>query len=88
MQDFGYPDGFTKGESGAPDRPYFFAAMQTYNGEQTATLREGGVTDGGFKIRVENEGSAGDQPEHPDETLAYMTLYNDAFTCDQECQDA
>jgi hypothetical protein len=87
MNDFGYPNGFQKGESGEPDRPFFFAAMQTFNGPATATLRTGSVHDGGFKLMVEEDQSAGEQGNHADETIGYMTLYNDAFACDEECQN-
>jgi hypothetical protein len=87
MKNFGYPNDFQQGESGEPDRPFLFAAMQSFNGPATATLRVGNVQDGGFEIKVEEEGSAGEQGNHADETLGYMALWNDAFQCDEECQN-
>jgi len=64
-------------ESQNNGKPSFFAAMQTYNGPNTATLRNTQITQFMAKIFVEEEKSKDDEVRHVPETVGIMALWED-----------
>ncbi len=58
---------------------YFLAGMQTYAGEDTASLRYRGLTDGSVQVRVEEEQSADRETNHPNESVGYLILRQVVF---------
>jgi len=56
--------------------PRFFAAMQSFNGPDTATLRYSGLSEGSVTVIVEEEQSANEEQNHTTEVVGYMALWN------------
>ena len=54
--------------------PYILAAMQTYNGGDTATLRYRGLTETGVKIKVEEEKSKDIETSHCKEVVGWLVI--------------
>ena len=55
--------------------PALFAAMQSFNGPDTATLRMSDLTDSTVTIKVEEEQSANQEQSHATENVGYMALF-------------
>ncbi len=53
---------------------YFLAGMQTYAGTDTASLRYRRLTNNSVQVRVEEEKSAGNETNHPNESVGYLLL--------------
>ena len=65
--------------SGGSNNPSFFAAMQTFNGPDTATLRQRGMSATGLKVHVEEEKSRDGEISHTTENVGYMALWDGCF---------
>ena len=64
---------------GGKGTPSFFAAMQTFNGPDTATLRVRGLNMNGCKVHVEEEKSRDNERKHTNENVGYMALWDGCF---------
>ncbi len=53
---------------------YFLAGIQTYAGTDTASLRYRRLTNSSFQVRVEEEKSADNETNHPNESVGYLLL--------------
>jgi hypothetical protein len=64
---------------GGKGKPSFFAAMQTFNGPDTATLRYRGLSARAVKVHVEEEKSRDREKQHANENVGYMALWDGCF---------
>jgi hypothetical protein len=55
--------------------PSFFAAMQSFNGPDTATLRYTDMDSEGVVVKVEEEQSRDREGNHATEVVGYMALW-------------
>jgi hypothetical protein len=55
--------------------PGFFAAMQTFNGPDTATLRYNDMSETSATVIVEEEQSANEEQAHTTEVVGYMAIW-------------
>lgn len=65
--------------TGGKGKPSFFAAQQTFNGPDTATLRYRALKAKGVKVHVEEEKSADRERNHANENVGYMALWDGCF---------
>ncbi|ODR80373.1 hypothetical protein BG842_02145 [Haladaptatus sp. W1] len=56
------------------DQPQFIAAMQTFNGSDTATLRYRNLSGTGVEVKVEEEQSADTETAHVNERVGYLVI--------------
>ncbi len=59
--------------------PFFFAAMQTFNGGDCATLRMRDLGASSVKVHVEEETSRDGEIQHTTEDVGFMALYDNPF---------
>jgi len=62
------------------ENPYFFAAMQSFNGPDTATLRYKSLAPDHAVIFVEEERSQDQEMGHTTEQWAYLALWDGAYS--------
>lgn len=72
--DAGAADSSLQFEADFVDTPGFFAAMQTFNDSDTATLRYKSLDAEGATIFVEEEQSRDDEVDHATESIGYLVL--------------